>query len=441
MKKPNRMLALLLAVCLLALGLPARPASAAAHWVAYSQNIQGDVNLSLSGLDPDKLIYGVQLEAMLDGTYQAEQLRLTPADSTAYSPDKATLISHRDGRTVVRLYLTSAYALNQGGGLDLGTLAANGLGVIPGRVRIGLFDADGLANGPASGEAPIVMEELELRPAGDSPDVVANGGHQVHAAASEHGTVRANPTAWTGQAVAVEAEPEEGYYALNVTASTATETIRATEVGNGRWVFPMPDGDVTLQAEFRPQVTVQLPFRDVKEGDWFYDAVRFVYEHKMMSGTGDDTFSPGATTDRRMIVTILHRLEGSPQAGKSSFPDVDPNQWYAAAVDWAAEKGVVNGYDNGRFGPADRITREQLAAILYRYARLKGYNTASTGSLAGFTDGDKVSTYAAEALRWAVGAGVITGKDGNRLDPKGGASRAEAATILMRFYEKVRMEA
>lgn len=440
MRNRNRILARFLAVCLLALGLPTPPASAADHWVAFTQDAEGGVNLALNGLDPDKLIYGVQLEVMLDGTYQAEQLRLTPPDSAAYSPEGATLISHRDGRTVARLYLTSAYTLNRGSQLDLGKLTADGFGIIPGRVRIGLFDSEDLANGPATGEKPVVMEELNLRPEGDiSSSVVLGSGHSIRVEQSSHGTVRANPTAWRGQTVALEAVPEDGYYAASVKAVTSTGTIWGTDMGNGRWVFTMPDGDVTIQAEFSRQTESQLPFQDVKEGDWFYDAVRFVYENKMMSGTGGNKFSPGTTTDRGMIVTILHRLEGNPQAGQSSFPDVERGQWYAAAVDWAAEKGVVNGYDNGRFGPADRITREQMAAILYRYAQLKGYDTASAGSLTGFTDGDKVSSYAAESLRWAVGAGVITGKDGNRLDPKGGASRAEAATILMRFSEKVRM--
>lgn len=179
-----------------------------------------------------------------------------------------------------------------------------------------------------------------------------------------------------------------------------------------------------------------LPFTDVKVTDWFYDEVQFVYENELMSGTGATTFSPNATTTRGMIVTILHRMEGVPLASGLEFDDVAEGQYYTDAVKWASENGIVGGYGNGKFGPNDPITREQMAAILYRYAQIYAYDTSVSGSIAAFADGDQVSTYAVEAMKWAVGMGFISGTTGNRLDPTGTATRAQIAAILSRFCEE-----
>lgn len=178
-----------------------------------------------------------------------------------------------------------------------------------------------------------------------------------------------------------------------------------------------------------------VPFTDVKETDWFYDAVGYVYENGMMSGTGNNQFSPNVTTTRGMIVTILYRLEGSPAVSTASFDDVAAGEYYANGVSWAAANGVVSGYGNNLFGPNDPITREQMATILYRYAQYKEYETVVTGDVSSFTDGTSVSSYAVEPMNWAVGTGLLSGVGNNILNPTGNATRAEAATILMRFCE------
>lgn len=190
-------------------------------------------------------------------------------------------------------------------------------------------------------------------------------------------------------------------------------------------------------AAFAVEVDSEMPFTDVKESDWFYDAVQYVYDNGLMNGTGDDKFSPNLTITRGMIVTILHRLEGTPEAEGKAFADVPKGEYYSAAVAWASFAKIVEGYDTGLFAPNDAITREQMATILYRYVQYKGYSAAEAGDLSGFPDGGDVSSFALKAVKWAVGEKLIKGADGGMLMPAGTATRAQAATILMRFCEGV----
>lgn len=179
------------------------------------------------------------------------------------------------------------------------------------------------------------------------------------------------------------------------------------------------------------------PFTDVPDGAWYSEAVQYVYEHCLMNGTSPTKFSPDTTTSRGMIVTILHRMEGTPHAAGASFTDVPANQYYTEAVAWASANRIVTGYGNGKFGPDDPITREQLAAILYRYVQYKNYYDVIYGDASVFADGNKVSAYAVDAVDWAVGMGLLSGTGSNMLTPAGAASRAQVATILMRFCENV----
>ena len=198
--------------------------------------------------------------------------------------------------------------------------------------------------------------------------------------------------------------------------------------------------DMTVYAGWRvdenPGTGVN-PFTDVSEKDWFYGDVMFVYENGLMLGTSKTLFSPHGTATRGMMATILWRMEGSPAPkGKNSFTDVEAGKWYADAITWTAENGIFAGYGKDKFGPDDPITREQLAAIFYRYADYKGYNLTVKGNLDKFKDADKVTDYAKTAMQWAVGSGLMKGKSGNLLDPQGTATRAEIAAMLHRFIEK-----
>ena len=198
--------------------------------------------------------------------------------------------------------------------------------------------------------------------------------------------------------------------------------------------------DMTVYASWRVDEnpgTGANPFTDVSEKDWFYGDVMFVYENGLMLGTSKTLFSPHGTATRGMMATILWRMEGSPvPKGKNSFTDVEDGKWYADAITWTAENGIFAGYGKDKFGPDDPITREQLAAIFYRYADYKGYDLAVKGNLDKFKDADKITDYAKTAMQWAVGSGLMKGKSGNLLDPQGTATRAEIAAMLHRFIEK-----
>ena len=198
--------------------------------------------------------------------------------------------------------------------------------------------------------------------------------------------------------------------------------------------------DMTVYAGWRmdenPGTGVN-PFTDISEKDWFYGDVMFVYENGLMLGTSKPLFSPHGTVMRGMMATILWRMEGSPvPKGKNSFTDVEAGKWYADAITWTTENGIFAGYGKDKFCPDDPITREQLAAIFYRYADYKGYDLTVKGDLDKFKDADKITDYAKTAMQWAVGSGLVKGKSGNLLDPQGTATRAEIAAMLHRFIEK-----
>ena len=198
--------------------------------------------------------------------------------------------------------------------------------------------------------------------------------------------------------------------------------------------------DMTVYAGWRmdenPGTGVN-PFTDISEKDWFYGDVMFVYENGLMLGTSKTLFSPHGTAMRGMMATILWRMEGSPvPKGKNSFTDVEAGKWYADAITWTTENGIFAGYGKDKFCPDDPITREQLAAIFYRYADYKGYDLTVKGDLDKFKDADKITDYAKTAMQWAVGSGLVKGKSGNLLDPQGTATRAEIAAMLHRFIEK-----
>ena len=262
---------------------------------------------------------------------------------------------------------------------------------------------------------------------------------------TDHGSIRVNPTrAERGDTVTITVTPDDGYELdrLIVTDSDGDE-LDLERLSSTRYTFEMPRGRVTVEAVFalieeeedQPPVSA-LPFGDVAQDAWYYDAVQYVYENGLMDGTGGGAFSPAATTTRGMVVTILYRLAGQPAVtGASGFTDVVAGQWYSDAVLWASANGIVSGYGNGSFGPGDTVTREQLAVILYRFAQTQGEDVTQTGALSTFTDGGDTAQWAQSAMSWAVGSGLISGKGNGVLDPQGTATRAEVAAILARFCQ------
>ena len=183
---------------------------------------------------------------------------------------------------------------------------------------------------------------------------------------------------------------------------------------------------------------IETIFNDVKTSDWYYDSVKYAFATGMIYGNTDTTFNPKGNLTRGMLVTILHRMEGFPTGTGKNFSDVKQGQYYYDAVKWAAGAKVVSGYDNGKFGPNDNITREQLAAILMNYAKYKGKNTSARANLNKFADNKKISSYFRDSVSWAVANKIISGKDnGKNVDPKGTATRAEVAAMLSNYCSYV----
>ena len=265
-----------------------------------------------------------------------------------------------------------------------------------------------------------------------------SSSYMIDVIESTHGTVTASPKwASSGRIVTLTVTPDEGYElaALTVTDRNGND-VALTNNGDGTYTFKMPASKVTVKATFTKDI-VTLPFIDVHPGDWFYDPVCFVYENGLMTGTSATTFEPNTHLSRAMLVAVLHRLEGSPQASAGDFTDVADGDWYAQAVNWAASVGVVNGFDDGTFQPNAAITREQMAAILRNYAAYKGLDVSASGSLSTFTDAASVSDWAKESVEWAVGSGLIGGYEDSTLRPQGTTTRAEVASVLQRALGNV----
>lgn len=385
MKRNHSILSLALALALL-LGLaPAARAAARPELVCTPGRETGQLQLALEGLDGSG-IYGAQVELTLTGEYAG--CSFTPYGAGVYSPGCQAAASQ--GKTEVILYLSGQSPLNNRGLLELGTLSMGSKGgtdSLPRTARMTLLNR-GLEplTGAMGGDVPVV---IGTRNPGGSGGGWNGGG--------------------TGGGTAKPEKPDE--------KPPETQQPSTPDLGN-----------------------VTLPFTDVSARDWFYEAVRFVYARGMMSGTAENQFSPQQTTTRGMIVTILHRLEGTPEAAVSSFPDVAREEYYAKAVDWAYENKVVSGYggnESGTFGPKNPITREQLASILYRYAEKKGMDVTIRGDLSGFADRDAISDYARDSVAWAVGVGLISGMGDGTISPAGTATRSQVATILTRYCQNI----
>ena len=260
---------------------------------------------------------------------------------------------------------------------------------------------------------------------------------------SDHGKVKCTPQSpERGDKVTVTLTPDKGWQIDGLTVTDRNgKPVAVTNRGGGIYTFTQPTGRVTIKASFKPisnavsgcskdETCPIWSYEDASLSAWYHDGVHYCLERGLMVGTDSTHFSPGMTASRAMIASILWRMEGEPEAKTTQpFSDVADGRWYTRAVAWAAEAGVIKGYGEGRFGPNDPITREQLASILWRYA---GSPPASDLPL-NFTDAGEASGYARDALRWAVEQGILTGKGGGVLDPRGKASRAEVAQMLTRF--------
>lgn len=268
--------------------------------------------------------------------------------------------------------------------------------------------------------------------------------YKVTTSAVNNGGVNASPSsAEKGAAITITLSPDKGYKLDKLTVTDGSgKTVSTVKKSDTVYTFTMPASAVKVGVSYvkATETPSKTKFNDVSANDWFASAVDYVTGKGMMNGTADNTFSPKANTTRGMVVTVLYRLENQPSTSAASFTDVASGAYYANAVAWANANGIVSGYGSGKFGPNDKVTREQLAAILYRYAQYKKYDVSvgEDTNILSYDDAQSISTYAIPAIQWACGAGVVTGKSGSKLDPKGNATRAEVAAMLMRFCENVK---
>ena len=354
---------------------------------------------------------------------------ITEVNATTGKTKYTVTLDYADGETA-----NSLYTVTEGTELTLPTPSRSG------------YTFEGWYDGSSRVSSPYkVTKDVILTAEWDYNGSSSSSGstrYTVSVEDTDNGSVKVSPTrASKGSTVTVTVKPDEGYELDELTVTDKNgDSVRIIK-SNGKYTFKMPASKVTVEAVFtavEPEPE-GLPFTDVTSGDWFYDAVAYVYDKGMMEGTTDTTFAPAMNLTRSMIAQVLYNLEERPEApGAAGFPDVAADAWYADAVNWAAAQGIVKGYDTGAFGPEDSVTREQLAAILYRYAQAKGYDTTQGGmAVREFSDSASISDWAQEAMAWAVNAQVLSGKGNGVLDPQGTATRAEVAQMLMNFGEHV----
>ena len=259
-------------------------------------------------------------------------------------------------------------------------------------------------------------------------------GYSITVADTKYGKITVSEkNADKDDRITITVEPDYGYQLtwLSIKAKDGTKVSYSKGYTKNTYYFYMPDQDVTISATFSRGT---LPFTDVKTTDWFYDAVSFTYNMGIMDGVETNKFSPSTTITRGMVVTMLWRMAGEPYASGTYFDDVSYGRYYTTAVAWSARNNIIEGSGANTFGVNDPITREQLAVILYRYAKYMNYST-TTSSLYGYDDANKVSSWAKDAMGWAVRNGVIGGVTNTTLCPNNTATRAEVAQMFMNFYD------
>ena len=382
--------------------------------------------LSLTELG-EASVHSVQLTLEFSGSYPG--IRFSSDDTDGKYGTVKTV--SEGGKTKVVVYVDSPKSMNQNGTAALGTLTLGGSYTAP-------------------GSADLIMLDRSLKPSEDKEQSISvqvtsgdsssgsSSRQPVRVSSAENGTViLSSANARPGEKVTVTVSPDNGYRLAKLTILSGGKEIALVDKGNGVYEFTMPRGAVEVKAEFVQAGTSSIPFADVSQDAWYYDAVQYVYEKGLMNGTSSTSFSPNSSLSRGMVITMLYRMAGSPATGNADFKDVPADQYYSGPVAWAAANGVVSGYGDGRFGPNNPVTREQMAVILQGYAKLNGKDVSKRADLSGFTDAGQISDYAVEAIRWANAEGLVNGTSPTTLTPRGTATRAQAATLFRNFSENI----
>ena len=265
--------------------------------------------------------------------------------------------------------------------------------------------------------------------------------YEISTSVGDNGTISVDRYATEGERVTITVSPDDAYKLDDLSVTAGGKEVEVTANDDGTFSFTMPSGDVKISATFvedpdwtepeEPSTEVSEIFTDVPANHWAVATIQYVYDNGLMTGISANEFAPEATTTRAMIVSMLARLENVTSAESAGFADVSDGDWYATAVNWAANVGVVNGYEDNTFRPSQPITREQLAAILMNYASYKGEDVSARADLSNYTD--QPSAWATETMQWAVAEGLISGVTADQLQPQGNATRAQVAAILERF--------
>ena len=285
------------------------------------------------------------------------------------------------------------------------------------------------------------MHDIYLSPESNEVSATPTGGggsytpatYLITSSSTEGGTITPTGTTTISEysSTTYTITPDAGYKITDVLVDSVSVGAVTT------YTFTSVTANHTIEAKFAHDCPSK-PFTDVDITQWYHEGIDYVLLEGLFKGTSATTFEPNAAMTRAMLVTVLHRLEGTPAATGNPFSDVASGNWYTDAVAWANAKGIVKGYDSDTFGTNDFVTREQLATILYRYAGYKGYDVSvgEDTNILSYEDAFNISEYAIPAIQWACGAGIMQG-DGAKLDPQGNATRAQVAAMLMRFLENV----
>lgn len=422
----KKYLALLLT---LTMALMCPTAAAASGVVLEIRRGSGDsAQLTLGNLG-DREVNSVQLELTFGESFPNASF----ADEGGEGWYSRCKVDASDSQTVITIYIDGATSMNRGGSAPLGTLTLGGGYTAPSSVRLTTLGHN-LGEGGGTALESISVENISSDSSGSS----GSSRYAIRVTDAEHGSITVKPArAERGDTVTITVRPDAGFRLSQLTAAASGRQLELKDKGNGTYTFTMPGSSVEVRGTFAALDPADLPFTDVAEGIWYEDAVRYVYENKLMAGTGSDTFGPDLATSRGMIVTILYRMAGSPAVGACGFTDVAAGQYYTSAIAWAAEKGVVSGYGGGLFGPDDPITREQMTLILQGYARLSGKDVSARADLSAYTDAGEISGYAQESMSWARAVGLVNGTSETTLTPSGTATRAQAAVLFQGFCENV----
>ena len=295
------------------------------------------------------------------------------------------------------------------------------------------------------GETTSSAATLTVRPY--DPPYTGKYSYEIVSDVGENGTIDVDRYATEGDQVTITVSPDEAYLLDDLTVTSGGKDVALTDNGDGTYTFTMPSGDVAITVTFAedpnwtnpedPSTDVSEIFTDVPANHWAKAAIQYVYDNGLMTGVSDSEFAPEATTTRAMIVSMLARMENVTSAADAGFSDVTADDCYATAVNWAAANGIVSGISDDTFAPNDPITREQLAAMLMKYAQYKGLDTTARADLSHYSDAENISSWANDVLSWAVAEGLLAGVTDDQLQPQGNATRAQVAAILERFLENV----